>query len=213
MTNIDLYSNENEIEYFGFLPIAFTLELQNELEKVIDETFDENQDFLYLKTTMINIFNKHFFLFNNFILRNILKFPDGFVWERKKTDKVVKVNLNKKIKQFKKLQEELAKKQAFLVKKELELLKEVNKNEGYKCIFANVKDILLGFTLLEDTSRQYEALKKNFNMLIYDNKKEYIQKALDHKYMKQEYYQNEKKRLFKIAKLNILEYLVKIISK
>ena len=89
----------------------------------------------------------------------------------------------------------------------------MNKNEGYKCIFANVKDILLGFTLLEDTSRQYEALKKNFNMLIYDNKKEYIQKALDHKYMKQEYYQNEKKRLFKIAKLNILEYLVKIISK
>ena len=40
MTNIDLYSNENEIEYFGFLPIAFTLELQNELEKVIDETYE-----------------------------------------------------------------------------------------------------------------------------------------------------------------------------
>ncbi|KAK6089700.1 hypothetical protein P3W45_001342 [Vairimorpha bombi] len=75
-----------EIEYFEFVPINFV----NELEAEIHETI--NTEFKYAKrisTVLHESCKKNMFIFKNFVLRNILKFPSKFSYERKCTDLVV----------------------------------------------------------------------------------------------------------------------------
>lgn len=78
--------DRGEIEFFDFVPVHFVNELEVEIQNII------KNDKILLESC-----KKNMFIFKNFVLRNIIKFPNTFNYERKKTDLVVdsSVDLNK----------------------------------------------------------------------------------------------------------------------
>ncbi|KAI5176546.1 hypothetical protein PAEPH01_2346, partial [Pancytospora epiphaga] len=78
---------EDEIEFFGFLPVTFTTDLQESLEDTLREILQRNDiKSSKLRASFFDSLKKNIFIFNNFVLRNILKFPPGFKIERRITD-------------------------------------------------------------------------------------------------------------------------------
>jgi hypothetical protein len=91
---------ESEIEFFGFVPVTFVAELQEEAEKILEETVKQIAKLNRHKGQKISqilhqAFKKNFFIFSNFVLRNILKFPQTFRPDRKASDIVLSSDLQK----------------------------------------------------------------------------------------------------------------------
>ncbi|KAL6120504.1 hypothetical protein NUSPORA_02760 [Nucleospora cyclopteri] len=204
-----LNANEEEIEYFGFIPASFTMELQNSLENALFDSFNDTNK--YLKGPLEESFRKNIFLFNNFVLRNILKFPPDFKLERKVTDKVIKDDVNKKIAELRRIEGQLQKRKEQLHEAKLQFIRNVNVNEGFRCLLKNYNDIIT----VNDTFKEVEELlylcknKYEEHSLKGSGLKEEFKKLMEHKYMKNEYYQNERKRLNEIAGTEEIENIVK----
>jgi hypothetical protein len=89
---------ENEIEFFGFVPVVFVSELQEEAERIMGEAVEQigllNRHRVQKAAGVLGqSFKKNFFIFSNFVLRNILKFPQTFRLERKASDLVLATDL------------------------------------------------------------------------------------------------------------------------
>ncbi|ADM11820.1 uncharacterized protein Eint_070560 [Encephalitozoon intestinalis ATCC 50506] len=90
--------SEEEIEFFGFAPVTLVSELQGEIEGILKEGI-EKLSFLGKKKihrmsgTILESFRRNYFIFSNFVLRNILRFPSSFQPERRVSDVVVTVDL------------------------------------------------------------------------------------------------------------------------
>lgn len=205
-------NNEDEIEFFGFLPIAFTTDLQESLEEAFSEIMQRNAPVhSRIQAQILNSLKKNIFIFNNFILRNILKFPANFRFERKNSDKVIHEDVNKLIS----LTTENQKRIIDLKAKRIRLLDrlhiEVNRNNGYKALLKN-KEKYYG---MADAAREIKKFIVETTE-IYDNfritactKDNEFESLLEFKNIKNIYYKEEKGRLFETASVESLEYLCK----
>lgn len=206
---------EDEIEFFGFLPITFTTDLQESLEETFHEIMQHNHPVHSLiQTRILEAFKKNIFIFNNFILRNILKFPVNYKYERKNSDKVIQEDVKNLIERLCNKQKEAIE----LEKKKLELtgklLTAIDINNGYRDLLKN-KDKYHDMTeaakeiskFLNETMEIYE----NFKILTYGKDSDF-ENLLEFKNIKNIYYKEEKKRLFEIASLETLEYITKKIN-
>lgn len=209
MTDYDLLHNEDEIEYFGFLPVSFTLELTNELEKTLLESIENSKEYSYLKQSLTKSFEKNMFLLSNFLLKNVFKFPKEFKWERMASDKIIEVDLESTVNEYKKLSEKLQQKEEQLNDAKLDPIEAMNKYEGYKATFENREYWDNATALLEETEKEMALLQEEYKNYSGNQNKEKIRRLLEHKNMKAEFYKNEKKRLYKIAKTDVLEEIVR----
>ena len=207
---LELSFDENEIEYFGFLPISFVLELQNALEVILGDAF-KSKKYKYLKNTVTAKFDHYAYFFGNFVLRNILKFPTGFKWERKKTNKVIDVDLVEQVNQLVKLQQLNQNKIQILQQKEHDLVNLININNGLKCTQKSCDKIVKTAELQNELEKQLDELEVNFSYFTGNNKNKQrrLKSIMEHKYIKSQFYKEERKRLLKIAKTVDLEEIVK----
>lgn len=204
---MELSKIEDEIEYFELLPVSFTTELQADLEIILTEILNNNHIHHKLQSYVIEAFQKNIFIFNNFVHRNILKFPDNFKLERKVTDKYIQVDVNAMIKQLVERQRLVIQLKKELVGIEQELRYQTNKNNGYKSLLAN-KQIFNDLCteandikrFLKDTSELFERYKTSCN-----KKDTEFDKLMEYKNIKSEFYRNERDRLMRTADFDVLE--------
>ncbi|KAM0672147.1 hypothetical protein CWI42_080570 [Ordospora colligata] len=85
---------EEETEFFGFVPASFISELQMEIENALNDGIAKlceirRGKMQRVSEVLLESFRKNYFIFSNFVLRNIVCFPDGFEMERKASEDVV----------------------------------------------------------------------------------------------------------------------------
>ncbi|AFN83308.1 hypothetical protein EROM_070570 [Encephalitozoon romaleae SJ-2008] len=90
--------NEEEIEFFGFVPVTLVAELQSEIEGILRDgveqlSFLDKRKAHRISGIVFESFRRNYFIFSNFVLRNILRFPPSFRLERKANDAVVTIDL------------------------------------------------------------------------------------------------------------------------
>ncbi|CAD25594.1 hypothetical protein [Encephalitozoon cuniculi GB-M1] len=90
--------SEEEIEFFGFVPVTLVAELQGEVEAILKNGVEQlsaldRRKVHRVSGTLLESFRRNYFIFSNFVLRNILRFPASFRLERKASDVVVTVDL------------------------------------------------------------------------------------------------------------------------
>lgn len=88
----------DEIEFFGLVPVAFIAELQEEAEKILRESIERLSQLgrsrvQRMSSVLLESFKKNYFIFSNFVLRNIFRFPSTFRLERRASDLVVTADL------------------------------------------------------------------------------------------------------------------------
>ncbi|ORD94022.1 hypothetical protein ECANGB1_1256 [Enterospora canceri] len=203
----------DEVEYFGFLPVSFTIELQDELEKILIESLDGQ--YAHLKPKMHEMFRRNLFLFSNFVLRNVLVFPAGFRWERRRSDKVVDVDLEEKMVELVILKENLEKRRRIYHEGRVELIKLENRRGSQLCLLESSRRLQDGMDLYGEFERDYESLLGQFGRFNPSSGSSVrkLKKFMEHKYMKQEYYQAERRRLTAIGERDVLESLAKSINR
>ncbi|KAI5154184.1 hypothetical protein ENBRE01_3312 [Enteropsectra breve] len=203
---------EDEIEYFGFLPITFTTELQEALEEALTEIINTAGNVPGKAQDAIQgSLKKNIFIFNNFVLRNILKFPPKFKLERKITDKCIDGDAMQMANGlFEKQQRvhELVEEEKTLLRK---LSKEKNRNNAYKSLLANnekymeligaAKDIKM---FLKETSEGCDTLAMSSS-----KKENEFDSLMVFKNLKSEYYKDQRDKLLKIASFDTLDYFNK----
>ncbi|EEQ81661.1 hypothetical protein NCER_101818 [Vairimorpha ceranae BRL01] len=79
--------DKGEIEFFNFVPIHFVNELESDITNLISSLLNNNK-------ILLDSCKKNMFIFKSFVLRNIIKFPSTFKYERKKTDLVIDTPLD-----------------------------------------------------------------------------------------------------------------------
>ncbi|KAH9411157.1 hypothetical protein HK407_08g13020 [Ordospora pajunii] len=85
---------EEEAEFFGFAPASFISELQMEIENVLADGISrlcelKRGKMQRMSDVLLESFRRNYFIFSNFVLRNIVCFPDGFEMERRASEEVV----------------------------------------------------------------------------------------------------------------------------
>ncbi|KAI5180693.1 hypothetical protein NEOKW01_0977 [Nematocida sp. AWRm80] len=80
------FSFEDELEYFGFLPSDFHLELYEGLSKILEGCIDNNRSNI---DKVESILKRSMVIFEGFTIRNMFTFSDDFVYDRKYTHKRV----------------------------------------------------------------------------------------------------------------------------
>lgn len=207
--------NADAIEFFGFIPISFTNELQKELQTALEDITQNYHLHHKIQTYIFDSFNKNIFIFNNFVLRNILKFPSNFKLERKITDKTIQANVSEMIQNLYQKQEKILqlKTTIFNIKKRLAIQK--CRNDGYKSLLQNKNNFLDQCTgakeikrFLKETS---ELLEKYQN--VGKRRDCEFEKLMEYKNIKSEYYKNERNKLLEIADFETLETINKNINK
>jgi len=201
------FHNEDEIEYFGFLPVSFTTELQSDLDAALNEILSNNRLHGKVQSFIVESFRKNIFIFNNFVLRNILKFPPNFRLERKITDKSIAVDIKDMVDLVVAKQKQILELKQELSNLEKELANHTDRNNGYKQLLSNrdnFNDLCTGAkeikSFLKDTSELYEKYKTNCM-----RKDAEFDKLMEYKNIKSEYYKTERDRLLEIADFEVLE--------
>ncbi len=203
---------EDEIEFFGFLPITFTTDLQESLEEAFHDVMQNNAPIhSRIQSQILEALKRNIFIFNNFILRNILKFPSHYKYERKSSDKVIQENIQDRLKNLKLKQQEL--KKLVFERKELFLKLEIerNRNIAYKELLTNKNKYLEMIDAAKDIKKFLDETMKiyeEFKILNYGKNTEF-ENLLEFKNIKNIYYKEEKNRLFEIASPEVLEYFCK----
>lgn len=204
---------EDEIEYFGFLPITFTTDLQESLEDTLKDIIHRNSPLPNsIQTQISDSLKKNIFIFNNFVLRNILKFPPNFKLERKITDKVIGEDVNKLVDSISMIHKKLAdlKKQHIALEEQLGL--QINRNSAYKNLLKNKES----YTNMISAAREIRKFM-NETTEIYETfrisscrRENDFENLMEFKNIKNIYYKEEKDRLYGIASADVLEHFSKI---
>lgn len=202
--------NEDEIEYFGFLPVSFTAELQEGLEDALKEVMQRNGPVPgKIQAQILDVLKRNIFIFNNFVLRNILKFPNGFRFERKVSDKVICEDVS----QLTGLLAD-AQRQVVALKEEKAVIMagiriEENRAAGYAALlkgkerYHQMAEAAMEIKkFMRETRDIYDTLK--ITACTRDNE---FENLLEYKNIKNIYYKEEKMRLFDIASLETLSLL------
>ena len=199
-------ANQDEIEYFGFLAVSFTTDLREELEECLNDIFKNSHLHQKIQTHISDSFKKNFFIFNNFVLRNILKFPCNFKLERKATDKTIEI-----IKRISEKQREIQELKNKILNLQEKIEFQENRSNGYKNLLKNrskFNDLVTGANeikiFLKETNVLYEKYKTGAKRKDYE-----FEKLMEYKNIKSEYYKTERNKLLEISDFDTLEYINK----
>jgi hypothetical protein len=205
------FTNEDEIEYFGFLSISFTTDLREELNDNLNDIFNNYHLHNKIQTHISESFKKNYFIFNNFVLRNILKFPNNFKLERKITDKSIETDSNEMIIKIVEKQKKLLEIKNKIQRLEEKVEFEKNKANGYKNLLKNKSqfyDLVTGAKeikiFLKETNVLYEKYKTGAK-----RKDSEFEKLMEYKNIKNEYFKAERSKLLEISDFETLEHLNK----
>ncbi|KAG5859145.1 hypothetical protein KMI_08g12810 [Encephalitozoon hellem] len=93
-----MMENEEEVEFFGFVPVTLVAELQGEIEGILRDGVEQlssldRRNAHRISGIVFESFRRNYFIFSNFVLRNILRFPPSFRLERRVNDTVVTMDL------------------------------------------------------------------------------------------------------------------------
>lgn len=211
---MELHNIEDEIEYFELLPLTFTTELQKELEEALTDILQGYHVHHKVQTHILGSFKKNLFIFSNFVLRNILKFPANFKLERKVTDKFIQTDVNGLVDKVAEKQSQISDLRRQVVAMEERIRLEVDKNNGYRSLLQNrtqFNDLCTGAReikrFLKETSNLYEKYKSSHPRR--DNE---FDRLMEYKNIKSEYYRNERDRLLEVADFGTLEHINKNMS-
>ena len=204
---------EDEIEYFGFLPITFTTDLQEGLEDALRDVLHRNSPVPgNIRAQIADALRKNIFIFNNFVLRNILKFPQNFRLERKVTDKVIGEDVARLTDAVAAAQHRLADLRALHAALGGRLAAASNRNGGYKALLRN-REGYAGMVaaaaemrrFMAETAEIYDAFRINSSRREHD-----FENLMEFKNIKNIYYKEEKDRLYGIANSDVLEHYNKL---
>lgn len=210
---MDFLTNQDEIEYFGFLAVSFTTDLREELNECLNDIFQSSHLHQKLQSHITESFKKNFFIFNNFVLRNILKFPANFKLERKVTDKTIEADASAMILTLIEKQNRIVelKNQLYQIKGKIAV--QENRRNGYKNLLENkgrFLDMCTGAKeikhFLKETNELFEKCRTGVK-----RKDSEFEKLMEYKNIKSEYYRTERQKLLEICDFDTLEYLNKII--
>ena len=202
-------NNEDEIEYFEFLPKIFTTDLQEALEETLCDIIAGLPP--KIQTHITDSFYKKIFIFNNFVLRNILKFPSSFKLERKITDKFITTDVKQLIDNVNDLNDKIDAMKNKMKELNGKLEKEMIKNKLYKSLLSNKHD----YTELCETTVEIKNFIKETNemydkySMIGHKRESKFNKLMEYKNIKSEYYKKERDRLFNIATIDMVEHMNK----
>lgn len=201
--------NEDEIEFFGFLPISFTNELQQELLDSLDDITNNFHLHHKIQTYISDAFRKNLFIFSNFVLRNILKFPPGFRLERKVTDKSIQANVPALLEDLGTRQAKMTQLSSVLGQLRGKFASQQARAAAYRNLLRNksrFQDLCTGAReikgFLKETSElldKYQAIGKR--------KDGEFEKLMEYKNIKSEYYKSEREKLLDLASFEALEHL------
>lgn len=211
---MELRNIEDEIEYFELLPLTFTTELQKELEEALTDILQGCHTHHKVQSHILGSFKKNLFIFSNFVLRNILKFPTNFKLERKVTDKFIQADINGLVAKLGEKQSQVLDLRRQIVAVEKKIRQETDRNNGYRSLLQNrahFNDMCTGAReikrFLKETSSLYEKYKSS-----YPRKDNEFDRLMEYKNIKSEYYRNERDRLFEVADFDTLEHINKNMS-
>lgn len=203
---------EDEIEYFGFLPITFTTDIQESLEETLADIMQRNGPVPgRIQTQIQDALKKNIFIFNNFVLRNILKFPQGFKLERKATDKFICEDVALLATAVHAAQQRVL----LLKEQRRELLGQIglqsDRINGYQALLRTkdkYADMIAGAREIRKFTRETNEIYESFR-ISGTRKESEFENLLEYKNIKNVYYKEERDRLLKIAGFDTLDYLAK----
>ncbi|TBU10835.1 hypothetical protein CWI38_0709p0050 [Hamiltosporidium tvaerminnensis] len=194
----------DEIEFFGFIPSCFIKELK---ENIIQTLNENNADEETLK-----LFEKNFYIFENFVLRNVFRFPVSFKFERKITDLRIEENVQKKINEYLMLVKEetniIREKQIFQNKLDIQKYKyneylQINKieKEMDNLLDSSIKMVnyVQSVSEMRDTFLKSNCGKNNTDLY----------KMMEHKEIRNNVYKNELKELLEKANIEDFQRFIK----
>ncbi|KAK1347920.1 hypothetical protein CWI37_0711p0050 [Hamiltosporidium tvaerminnensis] len=194
----------DEIEFFGFIPSCFIKELK---ENIIQTLNENNADEETLK-----LFEKNFYIFENFVLRNVFRFPVSFKFERKITDLRIEENVQKKINEYLMLVKEetniIREKQILQNKLDIQKYKyneylQINKieKEMDNLLDSSIKMVnyVQSVSEMRDTFLKSNCGKNNTDLY----------KMMEHKEIRNNVYKNELKELLEKANIEDFQRFIK----
>ncbi|TBU05781.1 hypothetical protein CWI39_0623p0050 [Hamiltosporidium magnivora] len=194
----------DEIEFFGFIPSCFIKELK---ENIIQTLNENNADEETLK-----LFEKNFYIFENFVLRNVFRFPASFKFERKITDLRIEENVQKKINEYLRLVKEetsiIREKQILQNKLDIQKYKyneslQINKieKEMDNLLDSSIKMVnyVQSVSEMRDTFLKSNCGKNNTDLY----------KMMEHKEIRNNVYKNELKELLEKANIEDFQRFIK----
>lgn len=204
-------TNQDEIEYFGFLAVAFTTDLREELQECLNEIFNNNHINQKIQSHINESFKKNFFIFNNFVLRNILKFPTNFKLERKVTDKTIETDVSAILSSLLEKQNKILELKAQVLQYRKNMAIQETRCSGYKKLLENqpkFRDLCTGAkeikNFFKETNELYEKYKAGGR-----RKDSEFEKLMEYKNIKSEYYRTERDKLLAMCNFEVLEYINK----
>jgi len=205
---------EDEIEYFGFLPSTFTADLQQILEAALAEILHGREALPGKVVTQLeDSLKKNIFIFNNFVLRNILKFPPNFRLERKITDKWIEGNLQEALSSFQDKHAELEELRSKYQRVENGLERERDISSGYKALLADsdkYEEMIAAATQVKEFMKETERSLGAY-MMTNPGKEREFDNLMEFKNIKNEYYKEERDRLFGVASIDVLESMERMV--
>lgn len=205
--------NEDEIEFFGFIPVSFTNELQEDLQEALNDIVHNFPLHHRIQAYILDAFRKNLFIFSNFVLRNILKFPPSFRLERKVTDKTIHTNVPALLGTLAVRQERISQLSTALNGLRTRLAYEQARADGYRKLLENkarFQDLCTGAREIKGFLRETGELFEKYQAIGRRRDGEF-ERLMEYKNIKSEYYKNERGKLLEIADFEALEHLNKII--
>ncbi|KAF9763731.1 hypothetical protein NGRA_1087 [Nosema granulosis] len=204
--------DNGEIEFFEFMPTDFLNDLQTCIEETIckfvdsEFTFAKSAKRKKIKEMLMESNKKNLFLFRNFVLKNILRFPPKFKMERKKTDYVsedlnlenYELNINKLIDGYE-----------YLHKLKLDKAVAEYENKQLKSILSNEADLReMGLCLLnlKDKHRRIQEYVKKIPFCSLND--EDFNSLLEHRELRTEMLKKELERLQEAIDVDYLNSLI-----
>lgn len=203
------FINQDEVEHFGFLGVAFTAELGEEMQECLNELFLNTHAHQKIQAHITEAFKKNFFIFNNFVLRNILKFPGNFKLERKVTDKTIEVDLAGLVERLGEKQLRILELKRRMLEVEEKIAVEEDRKGGYDSLLRNkagFMDMCTGAREIKQFLRETNDLFEKYKTGAKRKDNEF-EKLMEYKNIKSEYYKNERDGLLRVADYETLEYL------
>lgn len=199
---------EDETEYFGFVPVTFTADLQESLAATLAEVIQDSPSVPQkIRSIIYDSFRKNIFIFNNFVLRNILKFPSGFQLERKITDRHIDVDVSALVSSIVSQQ---ARAKALLQQRhslQVSLQEAQIRSEAYSSLLSNREE----YKMMISGAEELKFVTKEISNIYCQFKLRCIQRSssfdslMQYKSVKKEYYKEERERAYGTASIDAID--------
>lgn len=216
-------NNAEEIEYFGFVPISFIKEIQDEIHKKVKEellecNFKGVSSLKKNKKHAMDIISlslsKNFFFFQNFVVRAIFSFPKDFSFERKITDLRCEANMQKLVDEFLQIVEEEKYLRNETLRLEGEIETERFKRSQYQSLLKHEEDMLGAV----HSTEELQKLSKDTEQLCQGLMEKQLSQdggegeMIEFQSLRSEMYKKERDELYARASVELLMFYIKNIA-